>query len=100
MAVLGAERTLDAEVGQRVDALARAQSDAAAVAAVAAIRPAEGHELLAPETHAAASAVTGLDFDACFIDEFHGLSGAARHSNEKPGDEPGFSYVKVIAVLS
>ena len=72
LAVLGAERALDAEVGQRVDAVARAQRDAAAVAAVAAVRAAEGHELLAAETHAAAAAVAGLDFDACFVDEFHG----------------------------
>ena len=73
LAVLGAERALDAEIDQRVDAVARAERDAAAVAAVAAVRTAEGHELLAPETHAAAAAVAGLDLDACFVDEFHGV---------------------------
>ncbi len=72
LAVFGAERALDAEIDQRVDAFARAERDAAAVAAVAAIRTTEGHELLAAETHAAAAAVAGLDLDACFIDEFHG----------------------------
>ena len=38
---------------------------------VAAIRPAEGHELLAPETHAAAPAVAGLHPHLCLVDELH-----------------------------
>jgi hypothetical protein len=42
------------------------------MAAVAAIRTTERHEFLAPETHTAATAIPGLDLDACFIDEFHG----------------------------
>ena len=71
LAVLGAESALDAEVHQRVDAFARAERDAAAMPAIAAVGPAERHELLAPEADAAATAVAGLNFDACFVDEFH-----------------------------
>src|SRR5688572_5194663 len=47
LAVFGLERADDAEVGQRVDAVERAQRDAAAVAAVTAIGSTERHELLA-----------------------------------------------------
>jgi hypothetical protein len=61
--------------------------DAAAVAAVAAVGPAEGHELLAPEAHAAAAAVSGLDLDARFVDEFHGDVPAP---TKNPACEPGF----------
>jgi hypothetical protein len=42
------------------------------MSAVATIGAAEGHELFAPETHAAAATVSGLYLDARFIDEFHG----------------------------
>jgi len=42
------------------------------VSTVATIGSAEGHELFAPETHAAAATIAGLYFDARFIDEFHG----------------------------
>ena len=41
------------------------------MAAIAAIRTAEGNELLAPETGAATAAVARLHLDAGFIDEFH-----------------------------
>ncbi len=68
------EGALDTEVRERVDARRRAQIDAAAMAAIAAIRPAERHELLAPEAGAAAPAVTGVGLQSCFIDEFHGDS--------------------------
>src|SRR5256886_9685305 len=44
------EGALDAEIRQRIDPRGGAQVDAAAVAAVAAVRAAEGHELLAAET--------------------------------------------------
>ena len=64
-------RRLHAEVRERVDAFARDEIDAAAVAAVAAVRPAARNELLAPEAHAAAAAGAGLDANVGFIDEFH-----------------------------
>jgi hypothetical protein len=53
----GTERALDPEIHQRIDAVARAKRDAAAIAAVAAIRTAEWDELLAPEADATAPAV-------------------------------------------
>ena len=84
LAVLGAEGAHDAKVRQRVDAVLGAQRDAAAVAAIAAIRSAEGHELLAAEAHAAAAAVAGLDPDSCFVDEFHGDC-TSPGANKKPG---------------
>ena len=42
-----------------------------ALAAVAAVRPATGHEFLPPEADAALAAVTRLDVDFRFVDEFH-----------------------------
>src|SRR5690606_16552070 len=60
------------EVDQGVEVLRRFQPHAAAVAAVAAVRPAERDELLAPESDAAVAAVSGGDGDFGFVDEFHG----------------------------
>ena len=80
-AALRLERALDPKVGQRVDALRRAQVHAAAEAAVAAVGPTERHELFAPEAEAAAATVAGLDSHLRFVDEFHGGSLA-------PGDSP------------
>ena len=51
---------IEAEVHQRVVALAGFHDDIAAAAAVAAGRAAARHELLAPEGHAAVAAVAGL----------------------------------------
>src|SRR5688572_7961075 len=89
LTVFGAECTDDAEVGQGVDAIQRAQRNAAAVASIATVRPAEGHELLAPEAHAATAAVARLDANVCLVHELHAfepssciprtLSGAAPH---------------------
>jgi hypothetical protein len=61
-----------AEVGQRVESLVRDEVDAAAVAAVTAVRAPERDELLATEAHHAAPAVAGLDLDRGFVDELHG----------------------------
>src|SRR5690606_34624903 len=71
LATLGAEPLLVAEVDQGVEVLRRLQPHAAAVAAVATVRPAERDELLAPETDAAVAAVSGGDGDFGFVDEFH-----------------------------
>jgi hypothetical protein len=70
--VTGLERALDAEVRERIDAGGRTQVDAASVAAIAAVRSAEGHELLAPEAGAAAPTVAGLDAQPSLVDESHG----------------------------
>ena len=58
-----------AEVDERVVALAGFHDDVAAAAAVAAGGAAAGHELLAPEGHAAVAAVAGLYANFGFIDE-------------------------------
>src|SRR5580700_3539278 len=71
LAVAGTVSALDAEVRQRVDAGDGAQVDAAAEAPVTAVRAAQRHELLAPETAAAAAAVAGLHFRLGLVDEFH-----------------------------
>src|SRR5690606_22586507 len=71
-AVLGLETPLHAEIGERVDTLARDQVDAAAVAAVAAVGPAARNELLTPEAHTPVAAAAGLDMNVRFVDEFHG----------------------------
>src|SRR5690606_36965453 len=72
LAALGAEQLLVAEVDQGVEVLVGDQPDAAAIAAVAAIRPAQRNELLAAEAHAAVAAVAGGDGDLSFVDQLHG----------------------------
>ena len=62
-----------AEIDQGVEVLVGHQPDAAAVAAVAAVRAAERDELLAAEADAAVAAVAGDDLDFGFVDEFHGM---------------------------
>ena len=71
-AVLGLEVLLVAVVDQRVEAVDRLDHDVAALAAVAAVRPAELDEFLAPERHAAVAAVAGADIDLGLVEEFHG----------------------------
>src|SRR3546814_469881 len=68
LAALRAKPLLVAEVDQGVEVLRRLQPHAAAVAAIAAIGPAERDELLAPETDAAVAAVSGSDGDFGFVD--------------------------------
>jgi hypothetical protein len=60
-----------AEVDQGVDVAVGDRPDGAALAAVAAVRTAEGAELLAAERGAAIPAVAGDDFDFCFVDKLH-----------------------------
>src|SRR5579859_4131031 len=60
---------IETEMHQRVVALAGLHDDVATLAAVAARRSAARDELLAPEGHAAVSAVAGFDFDFGFVDE-------------------------------
>jgi hypothetical protein len=70
---------LIAEVGERVDALRADEIDVCTLTAVAAVRPAERHELLAAKAHGATPAVAGLNCDDCFVDESHAL-------NERTGE--------------
>ena len=76
LAVLTPVGSGDAKVRERVHPLDRLQVDAAAESAVAAVGSSEGHELLAPETHAAAAAVAGLNLELGFVDELHGMGAA------------------------
>ena len=66
---LGLVFGIEAEVDQRVVALAGFHDDVAAVAAVAAGGPAARHELLAPEGHAAVAAVAGFHPNFGFVNE-------------------------------
>ena len=50
----------------------RDKDDVAALAAHAAIRPAELDELLAAKAHRAAAAIAALEVDLALIEEFHG----------------------------
>ena len=71
LAVARFEMSLEAEVDQGVQLTIGANLDAAAVAAVAAVRATEFDELLAPETQTAVTALAGGNVDFCLIDEFH-----------------------------
>src|SRR5207247_1571470 len=62
---------IDVSIGDRIDA--------AAAAAVPAVRPSARYVLFAPEAHDAVAAIAGVDLDARFVDEFHGACG-----NKKP----------------
>ena len=73
LSVAGLEMTLETEVDEGVQACIRAQENAAAIAAVAAVRPAELDELLAPETQAAVAALAGGNVNLGVVDEFHGV---------------------------
>ena len=57
----------------------------AAAAAVAAVRPAELDELLAPERDAAVAAVAGADVDLGFIKKFHDAADKAYASRAAIG---------------
>jgi len=72
LATWGLERAHVAEIDKGVEAFVGHQPHGAAASAIAAVRAAEGNELLAPEAHAAVAAVTGRDPDLRFVDEFHG----------------------------
>src|SRR5262249_14751830 len=70
-AVLGLEMLLVAVVDERVEPVDRLHDHVTALAAVAAVRPAELDEFLAPERHAAVRAVARADISLGFIEEFH-----------------------------
>ena len=75
LAALGPPVLAVGERRQAVDARLGDHDDAAAVAAVAAVRPAARHVLLAAEAHAAVAAFAGFDFDGDAIDEHGGRLG-------------------------
>src|SRR5690606_22616699 len=67
LAVFGAVVRLVAEVDERAQARIDLQDDVAALAAVAAVRPAHRYELFTPEADAAVAAVAGFHVDARFV---------------------------------
>ena len=69
--VLGAVNAGVAIVDQGVDIAIGDGVNATAAAAVAAIRPAERDELLAPHTGGTVATVTGEDFYGCFVKKLH-----------------------------
>ncbi len=69
---LGEEMLLVAEIDQRVQPVDRLGPDIAALAAVAAVRPAELDVLLAAKRHRAVAARAGPDVDLGEIEKFHG----------------------------
>src|SRR5882724_6162675 len=71
VAALGLEMLLVAVVDQRVEVGHRLDDDVAAAPAIAAVRPAELDELLAPEADAAGPAVAALQIDLGLVEEFH-----------------------------
>ena len=60
-----------AEIDQRIEVLGRDEHDVAALAAIAAVRPAELDELLAPKRHHAVPAIAGAEVDLRLIKELH-----------------------------
>jgi len=71
-AALGLEAAGVAVVHQGVEVAVGLQEDRATVTAVATVRTAHGHEFLTAEAHAAVAAVTCLNVNGYFVDEFHG----------------------------
>jgi hypothetical protein len=67
-----------AKIGERVEAFLPDQVNAAAIAAITAIRPAAWNEFFAPKRQRAVAAGTGFDSDGSFINEFHKLTPAAK----------------------
>ena len=71
LAALGLEVLLVAIVDERVEIIHALDPDVAALAAVAAVGPAEFDELFAPESDAAVAAVARAHVDLGLIQEFH-----------------------------
>src|SRR5882724_3733302 len=72
VAALGLEMLLVAIVDQRVEVGHRLDDDIAAAPAIAAIRPAELDEFLAPKADAAGPAVAALEIDLGLVEKLHG----------------------------
>src|SRR5690606_28198281 len=73
LAVEGPEFTLEAIIHQRIQRLLCLQPYGTAITAIAAIRPTPGNILLAPETQAAVTTLTGFNNNGGFINKFHNL---------------------------
>jgi hypothetical protein len=64
--------SFDPEIRECIDARRRTQINTAAVPAIAPVGPAEGDKFFTPKAGAATATVAGLDFQARFVDKFHG----------------------------
>jgi hypothetical protein len=71
LAAAGSVLFLIAQIEKRRELWIRNCDDIAAIAAIAAVRPAAGDKLLAAKAHTPAPAVTAEDSDLGFIDKLH-----------------------------
>jgi hypothetical protein len=76
-----------AEINQRIDIAICDCINAAAFSAIAAIRPTKRPEFFTTKGCDAVAAITGNDFDFCFVDKLHNI---CRYKTKKalPGAEP------------
>jgi hypothetical protein len=66
------EQPVVSKIDEGIQAGIGLEIDAPAIAAIAAIRPAQWDEFLPPEADTAIAARAGLDLDGCFVYELHG----------------------------
>ena len=90
LTVAGLETAGVAVVDQRVQVQITHGMDAAATPAIATVGPAERNEFLAPEAHAACSAMTCGDVDERFVNKLHDF----RTFKDKPRPRPGLTASK------
>src|SRR5260364_126913 len=96
-ASLGLEMLLVAVVDQGVEAIDGFDHDIAATAAIAAVRPAELDELLAPERNATVAAVAGAHIDLGFIEKFHDVLYVGEAG---PYGNRGMGLIRLSALIS
>ena len=71
LAFFGLENARVAKLDQRIDIAIRDRKHAAATSAVAAVWAALGNVFFATKRRAAVATLAGVDFNFCFVDEFH-----------------------------
>ena len=86
-AVVGTEAPLVAKLRKRIDASVCYQPDAAAIAAITAVRTSERHVFLTTEADGSAATVAGADSNCGFINEFHDAKGTTY--TKRPRTMPG-----------
>ena len=74
-----------AKINQRAEARVRQQIDIAAIAAIAAVRPAFGDEFFPPETEATIAALARLNPDGRLVNKLHGRPPLAAEPPPGPG---------------
>ena len=95
-AVARAKQALMAKINQRAEARVRQQIDIAAIAAIAAVRPAFGDEFFPPETQAAVAALARLNPDGRLVNKLHGrpplVAGPESSRGHKAKTPPGRGF--------